>query len=101
MERAPPRLHADGAGHPPAHAATKAKGQVAMRITITLTALALLACGPSAEQRRARDARTPCYDEAEAATQRRIDAECPGPFASCPTAAEIVEELRLAQERCP
>lgn len=73
-----------------------------MRLTIPISlALALLACGPSPEARRARDARSPCYDAAEVATQERIDRECPGPFASCPTAGEIVDELRQAQERCP
>lgn len=72
-----------------------------MPITIVLAALALLACGPSAAQLQARTARTPCYDQADADAQRRIDAECPGPFATCPSANEIIAELRLAQERCP
>lgn len=61
-----------------------------------------LACAPSPAERPARDARrSACWDDAEAAAQRRIDAECPGPFDTCTTANEIVADLRREQEKCP
>jgi hypothetical protein len=74
-----------------------------MRITIitTLAALALLACKPSPAGPPVRTARDACYDEADAAAQRRIDGECPGSFTSCPSANEIFADLRREQEKCP
>lgn len=61
-------------------------------VLVLVLVLALAACGP-------RDA---CYDAAEAAAQARVDAECPGGvIETCPVAGAIVEELRVAQERCP
>lgn len=67
-----------------------------------LALLALLAFGcalpppkaPSPERER-------CYDAADTAAQARIDRECPGRFSTCPSAAEIIAELKAAQESCP
>lgn len=62
-----------------------------------LSALATLAlaagCGPTERDR--------CFDAAEAASQRRVERECPGLFDTCPAAADILTELRVAQEACP
>lgn len=73
-----------------------------MRRLAPMIILLATACGPSAAaQLRAYDARKPCYDAADAAAQARIDRECPGSFAECPNADDIIAELKLAHESCP
>lgn len=59
--------------------------------------LALVGCGLTATQVREREL---CYGRAEAAAQKRVDAECPGKFSECAAADEILGELRTAQEAC-
>jgi hypothetical protein len=59
---------------------------------------ALVGCGPTPEQLREREI---CYAKAEAAAQERVDTECAVSFATCPKGAEILDQLRTAQESCP
>lgn len=63
-----------------------------------LATLALAGCGLTAAQIRERDL---CYERADAAAQDRVDRECAESFSTCPTADDIMDELRRAQEACP
>jgi hypothetical protein len=66
---------------------------------LILLTLTLAACGPTAEQLRAREL---CYTRAETEAQKRVDIECEGAaFAECQAARDILDDLRVAQEACP
>jgi hypothetical protein len=44
--------------------------------------------------------RAACYALADQRAQARVDAECPGEFAECPAAQDIIEQLQREQEAC-